>query len=421
MQTILFPKDMTEAEETFEGYLRRGGYSALRAAVGRDQPEALVDEVMRAGLRGRGGAGFPTGKKWTIARETNVWPRYLVCNGGEDEPGSQKDRRLMESRPHLVLEGVLMAGFAIGAEKAFLYVNHTFDRSVSRLEQAIADARAAGYVGPSVLGSRFGIEVEICKAPTNYVAGEDSAVLEVIEGRPPLPRQKPPYPAVQGLYGKPTIVNNVETLANVPAIARMGADAYRRIGTESSPGTMIFSLGDEVVRPGTYELPFGTSLRHLIYECGGGLRNGKPIKAILPGGPSTAYLTTEHIDVALDHAALTAAGSAIGCGVVHLVDGETCMVEEALSIAQFFARESCGQCPACRMETSTLAALLDRAQKGAPAGILDQIEKVLEFNRGKGYCGLINMPGPPLLSAIKLFREDFEHHLAHGQCRTASS
>ncbi|MBI1745353.1 MAG: SLBB domain-containing protein [Acidobacteria bacterium] len=416
MQTILFPEDLIKGEETFDAYINREGYCTLRALAAQAQPETLIEEIARAGLRGRGGAGFPTAKKWSVARQTEVFPRYLVGNGGEDEPGSLKDRRLMEARPHLILEGALLAALAIGAEKVILYVNHMFDHAATRLQTAVDEARAAGYLGASILGGRYCIEVEICKAPSNYVAGEDTAALEVIEGRPPLPRQKPPYPAVQGLYGKPTVVNNVETLANVPVIARMGAEAYRRIGAADSPGTMLFSLGAEVRRPGVYELPFGTPLRHLIFACGGGLSNGSAIKAILPGGPSTAFLTPDHLDTALDHASLADAGSAIGCGVVSLFDVGACMVEETLALAQFFARESCGQCPACRMETAMLATLIERVQNGAPPVILDQIDKVLDFNRGKGYCALVNMPGPPLRSAVRWFGADFDHHLRHGTC-----
>jgi len=248
------------------------------------------------------------------------------------------------------------------------------------------------------------------------VAGEDSAVLEVLEGKPPKPRQKPPYPATAGLFGKPTVVNNVETLANVPLIARNGAVWFRQHGTPESPGTMIFCLGDEMNHPGAYELPFGAPLRRLYEDIGGGLKDGKKLQAVLPGGPSCAFLTPDQLDVPLDPESLRAAGSTLGCGVMRFYPEGACMVEETLRIAQFFARESCGQCPACRMETSMLAAMLERIHTGkADAALFDQFQKILDFNHGKGYCALIHMPGPPVMSALQLFRQDFEFHLQHGR------
>jgi len=268
-----------------------------------------------------------------------------------------------------------------------------------------------------VLGSDYSLELLLISAPPNYVAGEDTAALEVIEGREPLPRQKPPFPAAAGLFAKPTAVNNVETLANLAPIIARGAKWYRTFGTEQSPGTMIFSLNEEVNRPGIYELPFGTSLRFLIQECGGGIKEGKTIKAILPGGPSSAFLPPDKIDISLDHQSLLEAGSSIGCGVVHLVNEGECLVEENLRIAEFFSRESCGQCPACRMETNMLAAMLKKVQQGQGGeALLEQFSKVIGFNKGKGFCSLINMPGPPIESALRLFRADFESHLATGQC-----
>jgi NADH-quinone oxidoreductase subunit F len=259
----------------------------------------------------------------------------------------------------------------------------------------------------------------IHRAPTPYVAGEDSATLEVLEGKPPKPRQKPPYPAVAGLFGKPTIVNNVETLANVPLIMRRGAAWFRSIGTQESPGTMLFCLGEEMNRPGVYELPFGTPLPYLFEDLGGGLKDSRPLKAFLPGGPSCSFLTAEHFDICLDPQSCRNSGSSLGCGVMRFFSEGTCMVEEALKIAQFFARESCGQCPACRMETGMVAAALERIQQGkGDAALFNQCKMVIDFNRGKGYCALINMPGPPVLSAIQLFREDFDHHIQHGTCRS---
>ncbi|PYS51414.1 MAG: NADH-quinone oxidoreductase subunit F [Acidobacteria bacterium] len=403
---ILFPEGKPTKRETFDEYRASGGYEALKR---NPSPAAILEEVADSGLRGRGGAGYPVGKKWAIAAQTPVTPRYIVCNAGEDEPGSFKDRVLLEHRPHLVLEGMILAARAIPAEHAYLYLNETYHDCFQRFTDAVDEAQGAGLL--------HSLAVSIHGAPTVYVAGEDSAALEVLEGKPPLPRQKPPYPAAAGLFGKPTVVNNVETFANVPSILRSGAAWFRTHGTAESPGTMIFCLGDEMNHPGAYELPLGSSLRHLYEDVGGGLKEGKKLKAVLPGGPSCAFLPADRIDVPLDPASLQKAGSSLGCGVMRFYSTETCMVEETLRIAQFFARESCGQCPACRMETNMLSTILDRIHQGkGDTTLYHQFQKILDFNRGKGYCALINMPGPPITSAIRLFQDDFNHHLRHGTC-----
>ena len=419
MNGILFPNGVAEGRESLAQYRARGGYEALAKAV-KAAPEEIIKAISDAGLRGRGGAGFPTGKKWQLTREAPEQPRYLVLNGGEDEPGSKKDRVLMENVPHLIIEGVVLASFAIGATKAYLYINANYDVATKSMEEALAEAKAQGYWGNNILGSNFSLDIDWVPAPHNYVAGEDTAVLEVIEGKKPWPRQKPPFPVTVGLYGKPTSVNNVETLANVAPIVLRGAQWYRGFGTAESPGTMIFSLNDDVNRPGVYELPFGTPLRYLIETCGGGMKGGKKIKAIMPAAPSAAFLAPEKLDTALDHNSMREAGSALGCGVVSLVAEDECIVEEVVKISEFFARESCGQCPACRMETNTLTMLLKKAQQGQGGqAAVDQCGKVLAFNKGKGFCNLIAMPGPPIESAIKLFPGDFQAHLTTGKCPAA--
>ena len=416
MEGILFPHGVAQGHEGLKEYRARGGYEALAKAI-RTPPEDVVKVVSDAGLRGRGGAGFPTGKKWQFTREAPGEPRYLILNGGEDEPGSKKDRVLLENLPHLVIEGTALAAYAIGATKAYLYINANYAVAIKTITAALAEAKAAGYWGENILGSDFALDIEIVPAPHNYVAGEDTAVLEVIEGRKAWPRQKPPFPVTVGLYGKPTSVNNVETLANVPPIVLRGAQWYRKFGTAESSGTMIFSLDDDLIRPGVYELPFGTPLRYLIEECGGGLKSGKKIKAIMPAAPSSAYLPPEKIDTPLDHNSMRDAGAALGCGVVRLVAEGTCIVEEAIKISEFFTAESCGQCPACRMETNTLTSLLKKVQAGQGGQpILEQFAKVLAFNKGKGFCNLIAMPGPPIESALKLFPGDFAAHLSTGKC-----
>ena len=416
MEGILFPHGVPEGREELEEYRARGGYQALAQAV-RTPPAEIVKIVSDAGLRGRGGAGFPTGKKWQFTREAPDEPRYLVLNGGEDEPGSKKDRVLMENLPHMVLEGTILGAYAIGAAKAYLYINARYDLAIQSINGSLAEAKSARYWGKQVLGSDFDLDIEVFPAPHNYVAGEDTAALDVIEGKKPWPRQKPPFPVTVGLFGKPTAVNNVETLANIAPIVLKGADWYRKVGTADSSGTMIFSLNDDVNRPGVYELPFGTPLRYLIEECGGGIKSDKKIKAIMPAAPSSAFLPADKIDTPLDHNSMRDAGSALGCGVVRLIAEDRCIVEELLKIAEFFAAESCGQCPACRMETNTLAMMLKKVQAGqGGSAILEQFGKILAFNKGKGFCNLIAMPGPPIESALKLFPADFEAHLSTGKC-----
>ncbi|HUK41421.1 MAG TPA: SLBB domain-containing protein, partial [Candidatus Acidoferrales bacterium] len=276
MESILFPQGVPSGREDLEVYRARGGYEALRRAV-KSKPEEVIQTISDAGLRGRGGAGFPTGKKWAFTRECAEQPRYLILNGGEDEPGSKKDRVLMENLPHLVIEGVILGAYAIGASRAYLYINANYEAATKSITDALAEAKAAGYWGKDVLGSGFDLDIELTPAPHNYVAGEDTAVIEVIEGKKAWPRQKPPFPVTVGLFGKPTSVNNVETLANVAPIILHGAEWYKAFGTAEAPGTMIFSLNDDVNRPGVYELPFGTPLRYLIEQCGGGVRGNAKI------------------------------------------------------------------------------------------------------------------------------------------------
>ena len=407
MEGILFPRGVVEGLEGLDAYRSRGGYDAV-SRLGEFSPQDIIATVEASGLRGRGGAGFPTGRKLALTLECPETPHYVVMNGGEDEPGSHKDRVLMENLPHLLLDGIILAAYAVQAEKAYLYINHNYEAATGAVETALREAREAGYWGEDIAGSGFSLELVVVAAPSNYVAGEDTAALEVIEGKEPLPRQKPPFPVTEGLFGKPSLVNNVETLANIAPIVARGAEWFRSFGTAESPGTMIFSLGDEMERPGVYELPLGTPLRHLLEECGGGLKGGKPIKAILPGGPSSGFLLPDNLDLPLDHDALREAGSSIGCGVVKVLTEGDSVLDELMRIADFFAKESCGQCPACRMETNMLVALLKKVQQGEGNDALtEQFGKVIAFNKGKGFCSLINMPGPPIESAVRLFPEEF--------------
>jgi NADH-quinone oxidoreductase subunit F len=415
VERILLTSD--SGPESFAAYQSQGGYSAWQRVVGAGDPSAVLAAVTESGLRGRGGAAFPVGRKWQFAVEAPGERKYVVCNGGEDEPGSHKDRLLMENYPHKVLEGLLLACYAIGAGDGYLYVNHQYAPAIASLERAIDEATAAGYLGERLFGTDYSVAVHVHRAPTTYVAGEDSAAIENIEGKEALPRQKPPYPATEGLHGMPTAVNNVETLANVAPIVARGGEWYRGIGTAESPGTMLYTVMERVRRPGIYELPFGTPMRHLYEECAGGLDDPRPLRAILPGGPSSGFLAPDGLDLPLDYQAFRDAGSSLGCGVMTFYPEGICMVEETLRIAQFFAAESCGQCPACQMETQQLVRILQQVQAGkANAAVLGSVDRVIQFARGKGFCSLINMPAPPIQSAVRLFAADFEHHLEHGTC-----
>ncbi len=412
MERIVLTKDPNAGPQTFEEYRAEGGYEAVARALAGD-PKQIIDVITASGLRGRGGAGFPTGQKWSFAAAEAEPTKYVVANGGEDEPGSQKDRVVLENYPHKVLEGVMLAAYAIGAQEAVLYINSQYTDAQARMEQAIREATDAGFLGEGGIP----VKVRIHPAPQEYVAGEDSAALEVIEGKKPLPRQKPPFPTTGGLYGKPTVVNNVETFAYVPAIVRKGPEWFRSQGTADNPGTMLFTLPASVRMPGVVELPVGTPLRELIEEHGGGLASGKGVKAVLPGGPSSGFIRGDDLDVPMDRGPLMERGSALGCGVLRIVEEGECIVEYVDEIAKFFARESCGQCPACQMETNALAKITDQVEKGnGTQALLEQVPKLGAFAKGKGFCSLISMPIPPLTSAIKLFPEDFTYHLEHHAC-----
>ncbi|HZT08424.1 MAG TPA: NADH-ubiquinone oxidoreductase-F iron-sulfur binding region domain-containing protein [Chloroflexota bacterium] len=421
MERIILTKDLASGPQTFDEYRAEGGYAALERALG-GPPKDVLDVVTESHLRGRGGAGFPTGQKWSFAAAEAAAPKYVVANGGEDEPGSQKDRVVMENVPHKVLEGVILAGYAIGASEAVLYINSQYAEATAQLQAAIRAAQSAGYLGERIRGTTFSFSVRVHPAPQEYVAGEDSASLEVIEGRAPLPREKPPFPTTRGLHGQPTVVNNVETFAYIPAIVRNGAPWFRKIGTEDNPGTMLFTLPANVRRPGVVELPVGTPLRALIEEHGGGLTSGNRIKAVLPGGPSSGFIAGDDLDVPMDRQPLMERGSSLGCGVLRIVEEGECIVEVVDEIAQFFARESCGQCPTCQMETSTLAKITSQVRSGqGTRALLDQIPKLGAFAKGKGFCSLISMPIPPLTSAMRLFPDDFTFHLEHHACPSGSA
>ncbi len=394
--TLLLPPRTAPGPESLAEYRARGGHRGLEA-VKQNGAAWLRAEVATARLRGRGGAAFPTSRKWELAAAAAGPEKFVVANGGEHEPGSRKDRVLVERHPHAVLEGLLLAGLATGATRGWLYLIEDMEGPRKAAETALAELRAAGDLP-------FPIDIHL--GPTTYVAGEETAALNAIEGKPAKPRKKPPFPGEVGLFGKPTTVNNTETLAHVAWIAREGGAAFAAIGTAESKGTLLFTLGDGVQRPGVYELPFGATYRDLVEGMGGGLRDGRTLRAILPA-MSCGFLLAQHLDVPIAYETLQPLGTSPGCGGVRIVDDRTDVVALAVGIAEFFMKEQCGQCPPCRMETNQFVHILKAVQAGKGPGYDDKLAKLAEFSRRKGFCSLIEMAAAPVLSAVKLFADDF--------------
>jgi NADH-quinone oxidoreductase subunit F len=401
-----------------EPYLRVGGYDAWRKCVMELSREGIVAEIRRSGLRGRGGAGFPTGTKWDKVLHHRIKERYFVCNAGEHEPGTFKDRYLLKHYPHQLLEGCLIAAFTVRAKASFIYVNQEYEEERANLEKAIEQARTRGLLGTNVLGTGLDLDIELFAGQGSYVAGEETAMLESMQGRPAMPRQKPPfYPTDFGLYGKPTLVNNVETLCNVPRILRNGAGWFAEVGTEKCPGTMLFSLSGAVNKPGIYEMPMGAPLRRLIEEFGGGVPRGRKVKAVFPGGPSFAMVTADQLDLPMDFESLKKAGTGLGSAGVIVVDDATCMVAQTLHFSNFFKVESCGQCPPCRMGTINLATLMTKIENGeGTQNDLDSLLQLCGFVKGTGYCTLVTGAAVLVQSALRLFRQEFEEHLTLKRC-----
>ena len=401
-----------------EPYLRVSGYQAWRKCVMELSREGIVAEIRRSGLRGRGGAGFPTGTKWDKVLHHRIKERYFVCNAGEHEPGTFKDRYLLKHYPHQLLEGCLIAAFTVRAKASFIYINQEYEEERANLEKAIEQARTRGLLGKNVLGTGLDLDIELFAGEGTYVAGEETAMLESMQGRPAMPRQKPPfYPTDFGLYGKPTLVNNVETLCNIPCILRNGAGWFAQVGTEKCPGTMLFSLSGAVNKPGIYEMPMGAPLRRLIEEFGGGVPRGRKVKAVFPGGPSFAMVTADQLDLPMDFESLKKAGTGLGSAGVIVVDDATCMVAKTLEFSNFFKVESCGQCPPCRMGTINLANLVTKVEAGeGTQKDLDSLLQLCGFVKGTGYCTLVTGAAVLVQSSLRLFRHEFEEHIALKRC-----
>jgi len=385
-------------------YLQHGGYQALEKALAM-KPEDVINEVKNSGLRGRGGAGFNTGMKWSFVPKQSAKPKYVVCNADESEPGTCKDRPLMEYDPHQLIEGIIIAGYAIQAHQGFIYIRGEYRYLLEIVDRALAEAYGRGYLGKNLRGSGFDFELCTHTGAGAYECGEETALLNSLEGLRGYPRVKPPFPAVVGLYGGPTVINNVETLANVPHIIRNGAEWYAKLGSSKNGGTRLFCLSGHIARPGVYELPMGFPLRRMIEEVGGGVLGGKQLKAVIPGGSSCPVLTANEIDVAMDFDAVAKIGSMLGSGGVVVMDEDTCMVKVAWRLMKFYAHESCGWCIPCREGTSWLEHLLERFHSGGalpddPDTALDVSYNIL----GKTLCPLGDAAAMPTISLLKKFR-----------------
>jgi NADH-quinone oxidoreductase subunit F len=406
---LLRHRDIADLHQ-LDVYRQHGGYEAFQKAVTTMTPQQVIDEVKASGLRGRGGAGFPTGLKWSFLTK-GVYPRYLTANSDESEPGTFKDREIIEKNPHQFLEGMMIAAYAAEANTAYNYMRGEFWDIAVRLDQVLVELRQAGLLGANLFGTTYALDIHNHLGAGAYICGEESALLESIEGKLGMPRLKPPFPADKGLYQKPTVVNNTETLTNVPMIIARGAAWYKTIGTEKSPGPKIFCLSGNVVRPGNYELPLGTPFRHLIYDLGGGVPGDKKVKAILTAGASSSVLagSDDILDTPMDYESVAAKGGALGSASIIVIDESVDMAWLALKTSRFFKHESCGKCTPCREGTYWMLNILERLNKGD--GVLadvDLLQNVASSIGGKCLCPLGDFAATPVLTSIKQFRADFE-------------
>ena len=394
------PTDLATYEDT-------GGYMALNKAL-KMKPAEVIDMVKESGLVGRGGAAFPTGFKWQSAANEESTIKYLVCNGDEAEPGTFKDLVLMENDPHVIIEGMIIAGYAIGANKGYFYIRGEYLNAYEQVQKAISDARAVGYLGENILNSGFSFDIELRRGAGAYVCGEETALFESIEGKRGFPRTKPPFPTTSGLFGKPTVINNVETLANIPLILNIGIEKYRSIGTEKSPGSKLFCLSGDVEKPGLYEVPFGITLRHLIEGLAGGVRGGKKLKAILIGGAAGALATRDHLDVKLTFEDLKEAGLPLGSGVITVFDESRDLMDVLVRLAYFFAEESCGKCFPCQIGTKRQYEILQRIQnKNIQSADFSRLKDLISTMTDTSLCGLGQTAGSAIGSAMKHWPELF--------------
>lgn len=406
-----------DSYRTIEGYKKLGGYKSLEKAL-KMQPAQIIDEVKASGLRGRGGAGFPTGNKWSFLPKNNE-PRYLLCNADEGEPGTFKDRLIMDRAPHQLIEGMIISGFAINSAKGYIYVRGEYKKPVGIIEKALREAYDAGYLGKNILGSGFNFDLDVYWGAGAYICGEETGMISSLEGDKGQPKLKPPFPAVQGYLRKPTIVNNVETLAAVNLIIRDGAQGYRKYGTEKSAGSKLFSLSGNVATPGNYEVPLGYPLKDLIYKIGGGIPNGRKLKAVIPGGSSAPVLTADEVERAnLDYESLAGLGTMLGSGAVIVIDDSQCMVDMLGVLTHFYAHESCGQCTPCREGTGWLNKIVHSILEGrGRLQDIDLLERVADNMKGKTICALSDAAALPVLSFVTKFRDEFEFYVREGRSK----
>ena len=419
METKLLTQFVGDPQQhSIERAIEHGAYEAWQKVLKEIAPADLIQIVKDSGLRGRGGAGFPTGMKWGFVPKETPKPKYLCCNADESEPGTCKDRVLLEGDPHAVVEGMMIASYAIDCHTAFFYIRGEYDVSQVRMSKAIDDAYAKGFLGKNILGSGYDLDIVVHRGGGAYICGEETALLSSLEGDKGLARLKPPFPAVEGLYNCPTIINNVETLANLPHIIMKGAQWFAGLGTEKSKGTRIFSVSGHVKNPGNYELELGYSLRDLIYGLAGGILDDKPLKAIIPGGSSTPLLLPDKIDTKLDFESVATAGSMLGSGAIIVMHEETCIVWVAEILAHFYMHESCGKCTPCRQGTGWMYEILRRIEAGH--GRMEDIDTLLDIAdniEGNTICPLGDAAAVPVISTIKLFRDEYLYHIEHGKCK----
>ncbi len=408
----ILTKNMSNSRYTgsLQDYEAAGGYRALQKVLAGVPQQDIIDMVKKSGLRGRGGAGFPTGVKWSFLPKDHPGPRYLCCNADESEPGTFKDRQLMERDPHQVLEGMAITCYAIGAQTGYIYIRGEFRLGAKILERAIEEAKQAGHLGPNIYGSGVTINIYVHAGAGAYICGEETALLESLEGKRGKPRVKPPFPATHGLYQKPTVVNNVETLANIPHIVNRGGEWFASIGVPpKSTGTRVFCLSGHVKNPGNYELPVSATFRDLIFELGGGMRSEKPLKAFIPGGASAPFLTPDHLDVQMDFESVAMAGSMSGSGAVTVMEEGTSMVWAALRLMEFFYHESCGKCTPCREGSSWIVQILQRIQnKQGRRQDLDTLTEICQNIGGRTVCAFGDAEISPVQSTLKYWRHEYE-------------
>ena len=405
------------APENIDEYLAFDGYKALEKCLLHSTPEDVITSVIASGLRGRGGGGFPTGVKWQLAAKSKSDTKYIICNADEGDPGAFMDRSVLEGDPHSVLEAMAIAGYAIGANEGYIYVRAEYPIAVNRLQIAISQAKAYGLLGRDILGSGFDFDIHIRLGAGAFVCGEETALMVSIEGRRGEPHPKPPFPAVKGLFGMPSNINNVETLANIPPIILKGPEWFRSMGTEKSPGTKVFALGGKINNTGLVEVPMGTPLRTVIYDIGGGIPGGKKFKAVQTGGPSGGCIPAELLDVPIEYDSLTQIGSMMGSGGMIVMDEDNCMVDIARFFLDFTVDESCGKCTPCRIGTKRMLEILNRIVAGkGKEGDIEKLEKLAHTIKATALCGLGQTAPNPVLSTIRFFREEYESHIRDHKC-----